>query len=110
MNLRRFQFGIINRILGTRRSFSNVEKETIKHMFGDCEHVEYFWEILVLLWEDNNYCQTYKHSKNLILNTSDTFCGNPKIDGHLNKIILWGKINIYLWLNVKEPCHHLSLV
>ena len=70
-------------------SFCNEEKETIKHLFWDCEYVQYFWETLVLLLEDN--C----NFENLILNTSDILFGNSKFDEILNKTILWGKKHIF---------------
>ena len=61
-NLRWLQMRINHRILGTnyllskmkltlddKCTFCRLEKETIKHMFWDCESVSYFWEGLQFL-------------------------------------------------------------
>lgn len=101
-NLRWLQVRIIHRILGTNHllhrmgmkqndkcSFCGEEKETIKHLFWDCEYVEYFWSTLLLLLVDN--CGFV----NIVLTDVDVLLGNPKFDGIFNKIILWGKKYIY---------------
>ena len=101
-NLRWFQFRIIHRTLGTNNllckmgikvdnkcSFCNREKETIKHLFWDCEYVQDFWETVILLLVEN--CGL----ENVTFNPCDILFGNPKSDDILNKIILWGKKYIF---------------
>ena len=31
----------------------NIDKETIKYLFYECEHVQYFWDMLKTLLRDN---------------------------------------------------------
>ena len=101
-NLRWFQFRIIHRFLGTNSllckmgiktdnkcSFCNREKETIKHLFWDCEYVQDFWETVILLLAENCGLET------VTFNICDILFGNPKSDDILNKIILWGKKYIF---------------
>ena len=101
-NLKWFQFRIIHRILGTnylltkmrlkqndKCTFCNIDKETIKHLFWECEHVQYFWDLLKTLLRDN--CGF----ENISFNAVDIILGNPKFEGTLNKIVLWGKKFIY---------------
>ena len=101
-NLRWFQFRILHRILGTNSllckmglkndnkcSFCSREKETIKHLFWDCEYAQDFWDTVKLLLVDN--CGL----EHVTFNECDILFGNPKSDDVLNKIILWGKKNIF---------------
>ena len=101
-NLKWFQFRIIHRILGTNYllnkmrlkqndncTFCNIDKETIKHLFWECEHVQYFWDMLETLLRDK--CRF----ENISFNAVDIILGNPKFEGTLNKIVLWGKKFIY---------------
>ena len=94
-NLKWFQFRIIHRILGTnyllnkirlkqndKYTFYNIEKETIKHHFWECEHVQYFWDMLKTLLRDN--CGF----ENISFNAADIILGNSKFEGILNKIVL----------------------
>ena len=83
-NLKWFQFRIIHRILGTnylltkmrlkqndKCTFCNIDKETIKHLFWECEHVQYFWDLLKTLLRDN--CGF----ENISFNAVDIILGNP---------------------------------
>ena len=62
---------------------------TIKHLFWECEHVQYFWDMLKTSLRDN--CGF----ENTSFNAVDIILGNPKFEGTLNKIVLWGKKCIY---------------
>ena len=101
-NLRWFQFRILHRILGTNSllckmglkndnkcSFCSREKETITHLFWDCQYAQDFWDTVKLLLVDN--CGL----EHVTLNECDILFGNPKSDEVLNKILLWGKKHIF---------------
>ena len=70
-------------------TYCNIDKETIKHLLWDCEHVQYFWDMLKTLFRDN--CGF----ENITFNAVDVILGNSKFEGTLNKIVLWGKTFIY---------------
>ena len=97
-NLKWFQLRIIHKILGTnyllnkmrlkqndKCTFCYIDKKTIKHLFWKCERVQYFWDMLKTFLRDN--CGF----ENISYNAVDTILGNPKFEGTLNKIVLWGK-------------------
>lgn len=101
-NLRWFQIRINHRILGTnylinkmglktddKCTFCLEEKETLKHLFWDCEHVQHFWDCFKLLLMDN--CGI----ENINFTTIDIIFGNPMFDEILNKLLLLGKQFIY---------------
>ena len=95
-NLKWFQFRIIHRTLGRnylltkmrpkrndKCTFCNIDKETINHLFWECEHVQYFWDLLKTLLRDN--CGF----ENISFRAVDIILGNPKVEGTLNKSVLW---------------------
>lgn len=101
-NLRWLQTRINHRILGTnylllkmnlkatdKCTFCLEEKETVKHIFWDCECVAYFWDGLKLLIQDN--CG----QENIDFTVTDIIFGNPNFEDLLNEILLLGKRFIY---------------
>lgn len=101
-NLQWLQIRINHRILGTNYllskmnlgindqcTFCSEEKETIKHLFWDCEIVSYFWNSLKLLLVDN--CGI----ENINFTVADIIFGNQIYDEILNRILLLGKRFIY---------------
>lgn len=101
-NMRWFQTRINHRILGTnyllrkmnlktndKCTFCSEEKETLVHLFWECEHVQYFWNSLKLLLIEN--CGF----ENVSFIVTDIVFGNPAFDEILNVLLLYGKKFIY---------------
>ena len=110
-NLRCLQMRINYRILGTnylllkmkltlddKCTFCRLEKETIKHMFWDCESVSYFWEGLQFLLRENYGLE------NIIVSATDVIFGNPNFENLLNEILLLGRRFTYrMKIEKKRP-------
>lgn len=101
-NLRWLQMRINHRILGTnyllskmklksddKCTFCKLEKETIRHIFWDCESVAYFWEGLQFLLRENCDLKTIRFV------ITDIIFGNPNFEKLLNEILLLGKRFIF---------------
>lgn len=110
-SLRWFQVRIIHRILGTnytlskmnlktndRCTFCRENAETVRHLFWDCEAVDYFWNGIKLILQDN--CGF----ENIEITVTDIILGNPSFDDLLNELILLGKRYIFrMKTENKEP-------
>ena len=97
VSLRWLQVRINHRILGLKHylhklnlaesdkcTFCNQTSETIKHIFWECEHTEYFWDGFKLMLQDNCELVVNFDAENIIF-------GDPNFDNLLNELILIGK-------------------
>ena len=98
ISLRWLQVRINHRILGTNYYLSNKNQvnlvesdrctfcqehvETIKHIFGECEQVEYFWSRFTTMLHDNCGLEDVE------FNAVSIIYGNQKFDKLLNELIL----------------------
>ena len=84
--------------LDDKCTFCRLEKETIKHMFWDCESVSYFWDGLQFLLREN--CGL----ENITVSATDVIFGNPNFENLLNEILLLGKRFVYrMKIEKKRP-------
>lgn len=100
--LKWFQYRINHRILGTnyllskmnlkdndRCSFCQNHRETIKHLFWECDNVVQFWEDFRSLLQEKCGLQ------DLLFSETDIIFGNMLFEAGLNNLLLWGKQFIY---------------
>ena len=110
ISLRWLQVRINHRILGTnyylskmnlvvsdRCTFCREHIETIKHIFWECEQVEYFWNSFTTILHDNCGLEDVE------FNAVSIIFGNQKFDKLLNELILLGKRFIFR-MKMKRKC------
>ena len=79
----------MNLVESDRCTFCQEHIETIKHIFWECEQVEYFWSSFTTMLHDNCGLEDVE------FNAVSIIFGNQKFDKLLNELILLGNRFIF---------------